>query len=238
MLRRLYNKKGLRYMTFFVVLPAWFLWGMLGLVNQGGLSDSGATLALLPVQGVYGVGKVFSIDVLLSTKKDPINVTGVTIAYDPAQLEIIEVSKNDSIVNLWIEEPEYTDIPGIMHFSGGITSRNGFIGEGKLATILFRSRKEGEARVNITSANVFAHDGVGTDILLHKYSGVYMIAKDGSGSLRFDLDENGVVEMKDVGVFVEHWDGPYDARYDFNKNGRIDLGDLVLLVFSIKVTRG
>ncbi len=236
MLRRLYNKKGLRYATF-VVLPIWFLWGILGLVNQGEFLSSGATLALLPSQGLYGEGKVFSVDVLL-TAKDPVNVAGVTLEYDPTRLDVLEVSKDGSVVNLWIEEPEYTKTPGVIHFSGGITMRNGFVGEGKLVTVLFRARMQGEARVSITDANVFAHDGIGTDILLRKYSGVYTIGKDGAGALRFDLDGNGIVEMKDVGVFVEHWDGPYDAKYDFNKNGKIDLGDLMLLVFSIRVTKG
>jgi hypothetical protein len=236
MLKRLYNKKGLRYATF-VVLPIWFFWSMLGLVNQGELFTSGATLALSPPQGLYGAGKVFSIDVLLFAK-DPVNAAGVTLEYDQRLLEVLEVGKQGSIINLWVEEPEYLTTPGVVHFSGGMTTRNGFVGEGKLATVLFRARASGEARVNITDANVFAHDGLGTDILLHKYGGVYTIAKDGAGGIRFDLDGNGAVEMKDVGVFVEHWDGPYDAKYDLNRNKRIDIGDLVLLVFSIRVTRG
>lgn len=236
MLRRLYNKKGLRYATF-VVLPVWFLWGILGMVNQGELFSSGAMLALAPSQGLYGEGKVFSVDILLSAK-DPVNVVGVTLEYDPTRLDVLEVSKEGSMVNLWVEEPEYAETPGMIHFSGGITMRNGFIGEGKLVTVLFRARAHGEARVKITDANVFAHDGVGTDILLHKYSGVYMISKDGPGNSRFDLDGDGVIEMKDVGVFVEHWYGPHNAACDFNKNGKVDLGDLMLLVFSIKVTRG
>jgi Ca2+-binding EF-hand superfamily protein len=52
--------------------------------------------------------------------------------------------------------------------------------------------------------------------------------------VRYDLDGNGVIEMKDIVIFVSHWDGPYDAIYDFNKNGRIDFPDLISLVYKIR----
>lgn len=232
MIKKIYNRKITRY-TAFVVLPIWLVSGIVGLAVQMDLLTSGAELSLAPVRGAYGEGKAFSVDVVLLAK-DPVNTVGVTLEYDPTLLEVLGISKKGSVVNLWIEEPSYDEGLGSVRFSGGITLPKGFTGKGKLATILFRARTLGEARVKITNANVLAHDGSGTDILLHTYSGVFAIVRDGIGDVPSDLDGNGVIEMKDIIVFVSHWEGSYDAIYDFNKNGKIDFPDLISLVYKIR----
>lgn len=218
-----HNKKH----TKFIVFPVWLLLGVASLVVGNQITSTGATLSLLPAASEHAVGHVFSVDVALSTK-DPVNVAGVTITYPPDVLQVIEVSKQDSLLSLWIEEPEYKTVPGSLHFSGGVTRRQGFTGEGTLATIIFRSKKIGEARVDIADAQVLRGDGTGTDILLFRHGGVYTFTE--TGWIEFDLDGNGSVTMKDLGLFVEYWGGPYEAQYDFNRNKKIDLNDLALLV--------
>ena len=224
MLSDIYNNKK---RTIFVIFPVSLLIGVVGLATGTSVVSSGAMLSLLPAKSEHAVGHVFSVDVALSTK-DPANVAGVTITYPPDLLQVLEVSKQDSLFSLWIEEPEYKAVPGMIHFSGGVTRRQGFTGEGTLATIIFRSKKIGEARVDITDAQVLLGDGTGTDILLFTHGGVYTFTE--TGWVEFDLDGNGSVNMKDLGLFVEYWGGPYEVQYDFNRNKKIDLNDLTLLV--------
>lgn len=211
----------------FTVLPVWMLIGVLGLVGGSQVLTSGAALSISPQKGSHAVGQVFSVDVEL-TAKDPVNVVGVTLGYPSEILEVLDVVKHNSLFTLWIEEPEYSTHPGTIRFSGGILESGGFTGEGKLATVLFRARKSGEAHVRVVYGEVLANDGMGTDVLFHSYGGVYTFNAD--GGIEFDLDGNGVVNMKDLGQFVSYWGGAYDERYDFNGNGKLDLNDLTLLV--------
>lgn len=211
----------------FIVFPAWLLFGVMSLTLGGQVITSGASLFVMPPRSSHAVGNVFSVDVRLDTK-DPANVVSLTIVYPPDALEVLDVSRQNSLLTLWIEEPEYKASPGIIHFSGGVHRRPGFTGEGTLATVLFRSKKTGEARVDITDAQVLLGNGKGTDMLYQARGGVYTFTEEGGAE--FDLDGNGVVNMKDLGLFVGDWGSAYNAKYDFNRNEKIDLNDLTLLV--------
>jgi hypothetical protein len=225
MLSNIYNNKGIRRSL--VMLPSWLLLGAIGLSMGGQAISSGASLFVFSQKNSYAAGHIFSVDIVLSTK-DPVNVVDMTLVYPPDMLEVIDVNRQDSLLSLWIQDPEHKASPGTMHFSGGVAHRLGFAGEGKLATVLFRSKKEGVARVDIVGAQVLASDGMGTDILGVARGGVYIFTED--GGVEFDLDGNGVVNMKDLALFVEYWGNEYDIQYDFNRNDKIDLNDLTLLV--------
>lgn len=225
MLLHIYNNKEIRRSL--VVLPSWLLFGAVGLVMAGQTISSGASLFVFSQKNSYAVGHIFSVDIVLLTK-DPANVVDMTLIYPPDMLELIDVHQQDSVLSLWIQDPEQVASPGTIHFSGGVAHRLGFAGEGKIATVLFRSKKIGKARIDIAGAQVLASDGVGTDILRLARGEVYMFTED--GGVEFDLDGNGVVNMKDLALFVGYWESAYDVQYDFNRNDKIDLNDLMLIV--------
>jgi hypothetical protein len=144
-------QKESRRPVFFAVVPVGFFLGLLGLVGASTLS-SGASLTLSPESGTYAIGKTFVVDVRLAAN-EPVNVAGLSVFFSPAQLDVLDVSKQGSLFNLWIEEPEFTLEPGVIHFSGGVLGGNGFRGEGKLVSIFFRARESGEAHVTIGGQN-------------------------------------------------------------------------------------
>jgi hypothetical protein len=80
-------------------------------------------------------------------------------------LEVVSISKTESIFTLWAEEPSFSNKAGTVNFEG-IILNPGFKGSnGKLLTITFRAKTEGQANLSFSSGSVFANDGTGANIL-------------------------------------------------------------------------
>lgn len=91
-------------------------------------------------------------------------VSGV-VSFPVETLQVASVSKTDSIVNLWVQEPSYSNLDGTVQFEG-IALNPGFTGvSGKIISITFRAKKEGKAALIFTSGSVLANDGQGTNVL-------------------------------------------------------------------------
>lgn len=59
-----------------------------------------AVLSVSPNAGQHGVGSSFNVEVVVSSVDQPINVVSGEITFDTARLEVISVSKNNSIIGL------------------------------------------------------------------------------------------------------------------------------------------
>jgi hypothetical protein len=123
-----------------------------------------ATLKLNPATGVYTVGNVFSDAVLVQTNGASVNASDGQITFNPKELQVVQVNRNNSIFNLWTEEPSFSNSAGTISFSGG--SPTGYKGaSGNIATITFKSLTAGTPKVNFKSGSILAADGLGTNIL-------------------------------------------------------------------------
>jgi hypothetical protein len=80
-------------------------------------------------------------------------------------LEVISVSKSESIFPLWVEEPTFSNALGTVTFNGGIPNPGYSGSAGTLVTVTFRAKQAGTASVSLAGAAVRANDGLGTDIL-------------------------------------------------------------------------
>lgn len=216
-----------RWYGVLVILPVGLVSGFLAVVGVSG-DASPVTVYFSPSQETIASGTIFAVEMRLSSVKS-INAVGVSVDYPSEMLEVLKVEKSESMLNLWIEEPEYTNQPGRLSFSGGVSGKNGFQGEGALVSVVFRAHQLGVAHVAVSSAEVLAHDGKGTSLTTVLGEGRYTIGT--TGRIPFDLNEDEKVTMSDVAKFAEHWGAPYDAFYDLNGNGRVDLNDLLLLIF-------
>lgn len=77
----------------------------------------------------------------------------------------MSISKNQSIISLWVQEPSFSNTAGTVNFEG-IVLNPGFIGtNAKVATINFRVKQPGIAPLSFASGEILANDGQGTDIL-------------------------------------------------------------------------
>ncbi len=139
-----------------------FLFFLAGLVP---LSVNAATLTLSPDSGEYNVDNILSVSVHVSSTDKTMNAASGIISFPQDKLEVISLSKNNSIFTLWVQEPSFSNSTGTVNFEG-IILNPGFTGsKGKIITINFRIKAAGLASLNFSSSSVLANDGRGTNIL-------------------------------------------------------------------------
>lgn len=138
---------------------------------QGG---SSASLYLSPPSGTYGVDSTFSVKVKVNSGGESINAAEATLIFNPAELNIVKISKSNSIFSLWTTEPTFSNSTGNIVFGGGTPSN--FIGtSGTVITITFKAKASASAQVNFSSGSVLAADGKGTNILANMNGGIYTL---------------------------------------------------------------
>ncbi len=125
----------------------------------------GARLLFSPDTGTYGIGKTFTIKVVLSSGGGVgVNAADGTVTFDPALLSVSSVTKDGSLFSLWTSEPTFSNSKGTVVFSGG--SPTPYTKEGgAVVSVVFKAQKAGTATLLFSSASVLAADGKGTDVL-------------------------------------------------------------------------
>ncbi len=102
----------------------------------------------------------------------PINAAEATLNFSHDLLAVTSLSKSGSIFSLWTVEPAFSG--GSITFGGGAPSS--FSGSsGKLLTVNFKAKKQGEARVIFSGGRILAADGKGTDIFSGSSDASYKI---------------------------------------------------------------
>ena len=125
----------------------------------------GATLFISPPNEQVTVGQNFSVMVDMDSEGAPINAASTDIKYDNSMLSIQSVGYSSSILTIWAEEPKYSNINGILHFSGGLPSPGWNGSNGPLLRITFSAKAKGQTKVVFANGSVLANDGIGTDVL-------------------------------------------------------------------------
>ena len=128
-----------------------------------------ATLSLIPATAQINTGATATIDVFVSTPDKAANAFSGRVEYPSDKLEVVSVSKKDSIINFWTVEP--TKEVGDVKYEG-IVLNPGYQGTGgKLFSITFRAKGNGSAPLIFKAASVLANDGLATNILTATDSG-------------------------------------------------------------------
>ncbi len=163
MLRQQFKKNILQAPGLFLLIGTLFLCLPYGL--------HAATLSISPSASSVSAGNILSVKVVVGTQGKSINNAEGTVQFPSDILDVISISKNSSIFNLWVEEPKFSNLEGKVTFNGGIPNP-GYTGEnGEILSITFRAKKAGIASVNFSDAAVRENNGLGTDILSFKQSG-------------------------------------------------------------------
>lgn len=135
-------------------------------------SAQSASLYLSPASKSQTVGMSFIVKVLVNSGGVPINAAEGVLNFNPSELEVISLSKNSSIFNLWVEDPTFSNSSGTVHFAGGTTSS--FSGtSGTVMSVTFRTKNLGPGLVTLSAAAVLADDFQGTNVLAGVGSGRY-----------------------------------------------------------------
>ena len=128
-------------------------------------STSAANLVISPSSVSTKVGKSFSVDVLVNNNIDAINAASAVISFPADALKIVSVSKKDSFITLWAEEPVFSNEKGTLSLEGVALNPGFNKASGKVLTINFKALQAGNVSVAVKSGSVLANDGNATDVL-------------------------------------------------------------------------
>lgn len=155
------------------------------------ISANAASMYFSPSAGSYEVGKTFSVNVYVSSADQAMNAASSIISFPADKLEVISLSKTDSIFTLWAQEPSFSNSAGTINFEG-IMFNPGFKGlTGKLLTINFRVKASGSVLLSFLSGSVLANDGQGTNILT-SFDNTQVNLGDGSAGSNQSIVGQGV----------------------------------------------
>ncbi|MFC1612690.1 cohesin domain-containing protein [Patescibacteria group bacterium] len=99
-----------------------------------------------------------------SSADQSMNASEGIVSFSADKLTLTSISKGGSIFNLWVQEPSFSNSAGTANYAG-VVFNPGFIGSGgKLLTLNFKAKAEGNATLSFTSASVLANNGYGTNI--------------------------------------------------------------------------
>jgi len=141
-----------------------------------------AALSLSPANGSYAAGSTFTLNVVVDSGGGlGVNAASGQINFDPTVLSAQSVSKDNSIFNLWVADPTFSNTNGTVSFSGGGTTA--YTGNsGVVMSVTFKVLKAGAANLSFSGASVLAADGQGTDVLGTTGTGSFTLGGAGSSS--------------------------------------------------------
>jgi len=134
-----------------------------------------ATLYVSPASGTHSIGETFSVNVMTDSGTSDVNASEAALAFDSSVLRVQKISKDDSALNLWTQDPTFSNSGGTISFGGGSTAS--FSGKKIIMTIVFEAKAAGIGNVSFSSGNMLASDGKGTDILSGTTGGSYTITE-------------------------------------------------------------
>lgn len=209
-----------------------------------------ANLRLEPDGGVFSVDTTFTVAVVADAST-PVNVFKGLLSFDPAHLAIERIDYNTGLIDLWAEEPWYSNGAGTLNFIGGTTKPGGFTGSDTLLTITFKTLTAGEVALTFSEARILKHNGLGSDALLNQPidslfvietlpAPIEVVLDKSSATERItvltelvstDLNGDGRHTLADQSIFMTHLVSQ-NSQSDFNRDGRVTIADLSILLRS------
>jgi hypothetical protein len=150
-----------------------------------------AELNLYSKRQEIGLDQQFKVDLFLNTEGENINALEGKILFSADQLELKEINDGGSIVSFWLEKPKALNNTNTLNNANENITRNnaniditrnsaniqevvfsgivpgGFSGEkGLILSLVFKTKKEGQAFIEISDSKVLLNDGLGTETKL------------------------------------------------------------------------
>lgn len=112
------------------------------------------------------VGDIFTVSILADTENQIVNAVDTEISFPSEMLEYVSADDGESLVSLWVQKPAYDGFSSIA-FSGiapgGFSSNNA-----NLLILKFKAIKAGQGNIEMNTAKLLLHDGLGTEASLTK----------------------------------------------------------------------
>jgi hypothetical protein len=116
-----------------------------------------SSLYFLPSSGQYQIGDSFTVNLYVDSAKDNINAVSGAVSFSQDNLQIISLNHSNSFLDLWAQEPTFSNTTGVINFKGVALNR-GFSGSGgKVISINFKVIQSGSANLVFTSSSFLAN---------------------------------------------------------------------------------
>lgn len=192
--------KGKKTLILFIFILVFF---------AGFKTADAANLYFSPSSGTYSADRNFTVNVMVNSSASMNAASGI-VTFPASKLEVVGVSKTGSILNLWVQEPSFSNRDGNVRFEG-IVLNPGFSGDGKLISVTFRVKSAGPADLSFSSGSVLTNDGLGTNIL------------SDLGSANFSLEAGAVSAPEAIETPAGLPSKPFIKHLIQNKDGEIVL---------------
>lgn len=122
-----------------------------------------AVLSVQPAKFTAVQDQLAVVEVRLNSEEQVVNAVEGKLTYDPAALEIVDVSKAGSFLTLWAEGPTVDAVAGVVSFVGGVPNGS-YVINGRVLSLVFRPKTLGSTVIGIDTAlsSVRLNDGLGT----------------------------------------------------------------------------
>lgn len=175
------------------------------------------------------VGTPTTINVSFRTKL-PINAGDGALHVDAKHIHIDSVDTSTSAFNLWSGKPEILSDAGVVSWSGGIMNAPA---KGQMSGDVIRVRVTPlhalTTKISVDPAStLLANDGDGTNIL--EDIGSIVITPHSKGAANPDIDNNGLIDARDVAMLISQIAGVSDRVDDINGDRLVNISDLTALL--------
>ncbi|MDE2399720.1 MAG: hypothetical protein KGL67_01775 [Patescibacteria group bacterium] len=122
-------------------------------------------------------GERLTVDVRIQSANQSINAVSGIITFTPNLVNVVSISKDRSIINLWTQEPKV--LRNQISFEG-VALNPGFQGSnGLVFQINFQAKQAGAVFLNFSEGALLANDGLGTNVLAKLNSSAFNIVAGG-----------------------------------------------------------
>jgi hypothetical protein len=131
----------------------------------GFLSPEKTVSFVIPPKKQYKIGEIFPVEIEISGIKTSINTVQADLSFDPARVELLDITTQDSFATVFIQK-EINNTAGYARITGGIPSPGFSNEEGVFAKAFFKAKAPGIANIHfLPSSLVLANDGEGTNVI-------------------------------------------------------------------------
>ncbi|MEK7570084.1 MAG: cohesin domain-containing protein [Patescibacteria group bacterium] len=156
---------------------------ILGLVLLGAAAPvaRAAVLSVQPAKMTAPQDQLAVVEVRLNSGQDVVNAVEGKVSYDPAALEVVEVSKAGSFLTLWVAGPTVDAVAGTVTFTGGVPNGS-YVINGRVLSLVFRPKQLGATSFVLDSiaSSVRLNDGLGTAAELRTEASVVTVGVNDS----------------------------------------------------------
>jgi len=173
----------------------------------------GASLYLGPSSGTFTVGSTFTVSLYINTGGESVNAVQANLNFPPDKLQVVSPSSGESLIQVWVTQPSYSNVNGTLHFQGAIPTPGINTQAGLLSTVTFRVKATGVATVSFADSKVFLNDGNGTDVLSQTTNGIYhLMLPPPEGPIVSSPTNPDQDKWYHTGTVALAWAAPTDAQ--------------------------